>query len=180
MSSPTKPSAERERQPRTYYLAGSFDRRPELRILRDRLERELAGWRCASRWLEIEPGPGLGVVEIATIDATDVLNADAVVLVLGPPYSTGKHCELGIALAGGIPVYPVLEPWNPNPDPEPCIFTTLIPKPVPVSALIASGLCDIDDQTTSARHLADSLQRPAPDLVPHPANGDERKNVRTG
>ena len=84
---------------KTYYLAASYVRRHHARTLRDQIAIAAPKWRCTSRWLDWENSDPDHPVTTAAYDASDVLGAQALVFVAGPPYTPGKSCELGLALA---------------------------------------------------------------------------------
>ena len=110
----------------TYYLAASYVRRHHARTLRDQIAIAAPKWRCTSRWLDWENSDPDYPVTTAAYDASDVLGAQALVFVAGPPYTPGKACELGLALAHAHPVYALAVGEEPDPAGETCIFIHLV------------------------------------------------------
>ena len=117
---------------------------------------------------------------IAWADAHDVLGADALVLVQGPPGSPGKHTELGIAIGAGIPVYPVLDPWldNDERETEPGVFAALVPDPVPLATLIGNRFTDLASRTRDAQALREKLAR-QPCVPPEGGTDDDGPGTPT-
>ena len=91
----------------TYYLAASYIRRHSARALRSQIKDAAPTWRCTSRWLDWEETAEDDPARTAAYDAADLFASNAIVMVAGPPYSPGKACELGLAIAHSLPVYTV-------------------------------------------------------------------------
>lgn len=88
------------------YIAGRYDRHPEFRSYRARLE--AIGHEVTSRW--IDPTQHLAVAlsdwQRATDDLEDLAGADIVLMFTGgTPGGAGRWVELGYALALGRPVW---------------------------------------------------------------------------
>src|ERR1700733_253512 len=99
-------AARHPRRPPRVYLAGRFERRPELRAFAEELSG--AGWEVTSSWLfvdsEVRDGLHRGgrAAELAEMDLRDVRRSDVCVSFTedgsGPLGRGGRHFELGVAV----------------------------------------------------------------------------------
>ena len=128
-----------------FYVAASIRRREQAREVRDRLLAANAGWECSAGWLAWTAQPSTG--RAAWLDKEDVCASDLLVWLGGPPSSEGKHVELGMALASGIPVVAVRSGWWPGADTEEegrwserSIFHELCAGPGTLEELLEEGL----------------------------------------
>ena len=89
-----------------FYAAGSWDRRTLVNAYVESLTKKL-GWKCLSRWHRPDDEGGLSYDPniFARADLADMERARRIVWFGGPPYSPGKHFEIGYALARGWPVH---------------------------------------------------------------------------
>lgn len=80
-----------------FYLAGSFDRRDELRGYAERLEAH--GHEITSRWLDPTFTDSRDLEQNAFADLHDIEDCHWMLQFTGSGTSGGRHVELGIALA---------------------------------------------------------------------------------
>lgn len=92
------------------YLCAAFGRQAEMRHYRTTLQRD--GYTVTSRWIDmpaVAPTDPAAQGDIAEVCLIDVARADALIAYtepVGSAYFTGgRHVEVGIALAWGMPVY---------------------------------------------------------------------------
>lgn len=86
----------------TFYVAGPYDLRAMLATRAVDIA-VASGWQCETRWLEGFPAPSTRA-DHALWDFQDLAMADAVVLFHGRSTAGGMWCELGMALAWGMPI----------------------------------------------------------------------------
>lgn len=97
---------------RDIYIAGKFEAKWRLKIIRDLIHYGSAG-RVISTWLEEEPAPYGGVTpamayQFAVRDREEVLDSDLLILdTHDDNYRGGREVEFGIALGRGIEVWVV-------------------------------------------------------------------------
>jgi hypothetical protein len=110
------------------YLSGRFALAPDL--ARAKLQLEAVGLVCTARWLDGDLG---GARVMAAIDFDDVKRSHALVAWADAPVEFsphkfaargGRHVEVGLALAWGIPVYVV--------GPRENVFHHLTPERAPI------------------------------------------------
>ena len=144
----------------TYYLAASYIRRHSARALRSQIKDAAPTWRCTSRWLDWEETAEDDPARTAAYDAADLFASNAIVMVAGPPYSPGKACELGLAIAHSLPVYAVTVAEEPDLASELCIFMHLVTPIMRASDwLEAQPFHDIEEKTAEAHSRSEMLSR---------------------
>ena len=146
-----------------FYAAGSWKRRTEVNRLAYQIVCKL-GWMCLSRW-HLPDGEG-GLSHDPNIfareDLADMEKARRVVWFGGAPHSTGKHFELGYALARGWPVH-VVDPLEEALKSETCGF---IPKGIGMAFNTYLHYAQID-----GAYRVDAMFRRQWDQHLEPANG---------
>ena len=86
-----------------YYIATALERAEDHKALAKALSAR--GWTCTYDWTAHGSVQGHGAARMAEVAAAElqgVIESDAVIVLL--PGGRGTHCELGAALAAGVPV----------------------------------------------------------------------------
>ena len=118
-----------------WYLAGSMAHQKNVQKLVGPITKALGpGWEMHADWVEHEPQNDKKDKETAAYwaqrDYVQICECDLMIWIGGDPESSGKHAELGIAIAQGIPVVPVRPPWTNEAYRERCVFLAMCMPPI--------------------------------------------------